>query len=806
MAYLLFPLNVLATILASAANDTVGLPHGSNITSNKSRKRQEIIFLRDDSTQKRNREGDTIANIEKHGKSLSAEGKVFKGTPKGTNYKDLSDYLGPALKEQSVSKDKGPPELQENEKKSDAYEVVSDGDNNNHASLPTEDESIKVVKVGHHKSHHSISTHASDDDLRSFTGHHRSGLHIVSLDGDDTDESLLGDKDARLYGSIGSPVSNPIRQKTHFRPQERESYFRNDYIPPNVVSVSQDALTGLPQNDEGQTRDEIFPIFRRRDPFAFSQSSQLTQPEELMQPFRPVNPKSISVGDRPNMFLLPLYNGRDDPNPALLPMTAQNAYPVSQSQPENTPMEYPSPPSTGRLNSELLFQPALQVPLLQTQSVNPSYIIPPQSYGQLLFNNQQPDARSLYQQLQTQQQVQIPQVPMSQLTQPQPLIMPAQVQMTPDLLSSARERGMRPASRWADEDGHQRSEVLDRGRDRQDYDRPQDERGEENEDYEEGRHESSRYYDRDEDSRREDEDPEDDQTPDYQPERSYSREEEGPSEEDGEDADEPEDESTEDATGRGYGRTEPAMDDEESPDSRSPDENDGNDQGLPPQQDTFATQRNLHQFNPQDMQRLMANRPLNFPKLPMAPNQMDAETFARYQLTSTPSALKEHILPKLQEEPKRPPNIRGDPNLQISEMSPAVAQYLENKATLEPNFSPPIASKDTIPGKSRRFRFGLGNVLIRLNGKPLEDSSQLRSKIINGQITQGKGKMIKSKGPVRVKLSHTKDAKHLKIIDIIAPKQFHVYDTKSKIRRPPNALNGISTTNKLNSFFGKTQV
>ena len=91
---------------------------------------------------------------------------------------------------------------------------------------------------------------------------------------------------------------------------------------------------------------------------------------------------------------------------------------------------------------------------------------------------------------------------------------------------------------------------------------------------------------------------------------------------------------------------------------------------------------------------------------------------------------------------------------------------------------------------------------------PLEDSSQLRSKIINGQIIQGKGKLIKSKGPVRVKLSHTKDAKHLKIIDIIAPKQFHVYDTKSKIGRPAIASfvgTKTSTKKKGPSFANRLQ-
>ena len=220
---------------------------------------------------------------------------------------------------------------------------------------------------------------------------------------------------------------------------------------------------------------------------------------------------------------------------------------------------------------------------------------------------------------------------------------------------------------------------------------------------------------------------------------------------------------------------------------------------MEPQQGNFAPQGNFPPFSPRAMARFMPH-PVQLSKFSahantMIPPQLNFQTFSRYQLMSPSSALKEHILPKPRNEPK-PPTDKPHSDLQISQMSTAEAQFYENKAAMEPNFSPPIASKDTIPGKSRGFRFGLGNVLIRLNGKPLEDSSQLRSRIINGQIVQGKGKLIKSKGPVRVKLSHTKDRKHLKIIDILAPTQFHVYDTKSKIRRPTkNVLNDANKRN-----------
>ena len=785
---------ILATTLSKLAVGEVGIPHSSNITNSTSRKRQEIIFLRDDFTHKRNREGETISNIEKHGKSLSAEGNVFKGIPKAGHYEDSPAYHGPALREQSVKKDNGPPEIQENVKKSDAYEVLSDD------GLASEegDEGEQMVKVGHPL----VKARASDKHSNDFRGHRRTGMHIVSFDDDeDNSENTLREKDLRLYGSIGSPSSRPVRHKLH-RHRSHHIFYQNDYIPPNVVSLSQDDLTGPLSRNDAQTREEIFPNFRRRDPLFFSRPSQLTQPEELMQRFQPVSANSISYGDRPNMLLLPMYDGNTASNPPLLPMTAQSTFPATPPQFATTPLQYTSPQPSGIFRSGLLLQSALQAPQIPTQPINPSYMMPSQSDGQILFNNQQPDVQSLYQ-LQSQPQMQISQVPMPQLTQIQQPVIPNEMQMTPELLSSESQHEIRPASRWVDQDGRVRSEVLDRDKDRQEDERPKDDRNEADDDDDEVRYQSSRYYDRDDDSRAEENDYDrarEDQTSDdqleqqEQPEQPYSREEEEPSDEEGEETEEPGDESTEDATDRAYGTNGPGAEAEQSPD-----EYDRDDQDMEPQQGRSAPLGNWQQFNPQAMARFMP-RPVQLPKFSaplntMIPTQMNAQTFSRYQLMSPSSALKEHILPKPQNEPKPPPENRHS-DLKISQMSTAEAQFYENKAAMEPNFSPPIASKDIIPGKSHKFRFGLRNVLIRLNGKPLEDSSQLRSKIVNGQIVQGKGKMIKSKGPVRVRLSHTKDAKHLKIIDILAPKQFHVYDTKSRIRRPTkNILNDVNKTN-----------
>ena len=718
-----------------------------------------------------------MANIEKHGKSLTAEGNVFKGSPTTYNYDDSSVYQGPVLKGQSVKKYNGPPEIQENQKKSDAYEVVSEnGDSKNTNSVSDEgDQEEKVVKVGHP----NVRAHDNERHLSHFRGHHRSGLHIVSLDDNDEtndkdyDEKILRDKDLRLYGSIGSPsVEHESRRMHH-------SIYHDDFLPPSVVSFSQDDFSGPLFRGAGHSIDEFFPNFKRRYSLLFSRPSQLRKSEEIMQQqFLPVNPKSVSFGERPNMVLLPIYSGYTGTSPTVVPFTTQGTFPSSMSQLGSAPIEYS--PSTPTANFRNVLEPAFQVPQVQTPSVNPSYILPSEPEEQILFNNQQPDVRSLYS-LQAQPQMQIPQTSFPHLDQPQQPMIPSEIQVPSAIVSPVGQRKIGPAHRWVDEDGRQRSEVLDRDTEGQDENRSHDDRTEGDEDEEDDdRHQYSRYYDKGYDP-----------SPD---EGDDDGAQENLSEEDSEDADEGDEETSNYTTDKIYGSKDTG--DERGPDPEPTEENNDDDEDdededpEPPR--GLSPQARMRPSNYNPMARFMASsRP--FPKFPLplnteTSNPMAAQAFSRYQLMSPSSALKENILPKPVENQKPSPNIlKAKSDLKISQMSPAEAQFYENKVAMEPNFTPAIASKDTIPGKSRHFRVGLGKVLIRLNGEPLEDSSQLRSKIENGEIIQGKGKLIKSKGPVQVKLSHTKDSKHLKIIDIIAPKQFQVYDTKSKIRRPVNS-------------------
>ncbi|XP_067019156.1 uncharacterized protein [Acropora muricata] len=775
-----------ATTRATAKNNHIFMPHDLNSTTTKSRKRQEIIFLRDDSNHKRSREGETLASIENHGKSLSADGKVYKGTPKANNYDDMDTYKGPALKEQTVKKYTGPPKIQEEEKKSDAYEVVSDSRDSN-----------TIVKVRrHHRRHHRQRLRTREGDSGRARGHRRSGLHIISIDGDNTDDDrLLTDRDTRLYGSIGTPASMPVNPR-----EQHHSFDSDDNItPPSFETVSQDELTTA--RDDGESRDQILPVFRRHDPQVFNQFSQLTQPEELMQ----LNQKAVSMENRPKMLFLPFYGDHSGSNSAVVPITAQGNFPAPRPQLGRVPEQYAPPTDSVPFSNGLLLQSALQVPFLQAPSINPSFDPIAQFSGRLVFNSQQPDVRSVYQ-LQAQPQMQISQLPLPQIPQTQPLIIPTQMEVTPNLLSSGIESYSRPSTSWVDEDSRERSEVLDRREGGSDNDRSQDDQGEDyNEENEERRSEGNRYNDREEDSLQEEEENDaSDRSPDYSPERTYAQGDRGSPEDEREDTEEPEDESKEDANGRSLQLNDAASsDDDDDDDDETADDdndetagNDNDDQNISQNGNVFAPYRYPQQNSLQSMQRFMtSNNDVGFPTLPMRSTQLRGPFMTKYQMMHPSSDQQGNNFngPGILEPTLKIPKGK-DPKLRISEMSPAEADFFENKATLEPNFKPSIESKDTIPGKYKKLRHGLQNVLIRLNGKPIEDSSQLRSRIRDGQIVEGKGKLIKSKGPVQVKLSHTKNKKHLKIIDIIAPKQFQVYDTKSEIRRPINTLNGPERT------------
>ncbi|EDO43805.1 predicted protein [Nematostella vectensis] len=177
----------------------------------------------------------------------------------------------------------------------------------------------------------------------------------------------------------------------------------------------------------------------------------------------------------------------------------------------------------------------------------------------------------------------------------------------------------------------------------------------------------------------------------------------------------------------------------------------------------------------------------------------------RYQEPLSASALSRDqlmFLPNRERTPSQFPRQRlqpdASPDADISEMSESEARFRERmNLEMEAGEMPLLTSKDTIPK-------GLGdlkNTIIRLNGKPLERGSDLRSKIINGRYVRGKGKLITSKGPINIRVSHTKGKKRMKIIDIISPQQFHVSDARSRIGRL--LIKAAKKNNMVTSHFTK---
>ena len=70
------------------------------------------------------------------------------------------------------------------------------------------------------------------------------------------------------------------------------------------------------------------------------------------------------------------------------------------------------------------------------------------------------------------------------------------------------------------------------------------------------------------------------------------------------------------------------------------------------------------------------------------------------------------------------------------------------------------------------------NVELRVNGKPLAEKGSLRSKIVDGKIEKGHGKILTSKSPVKIELSHSDDAKKTKVVNIITTGKFDVKESR----------------------------
>jgi hypothetical protein len=76
-----------------------------------------------------------------------------------------------------------------------------------------------------------------------------------------------------------------------------------------------------------------------------------------------------------------------------------------------------------------------------------------------------------------------------------------------------------------------------------------------------------------------------------------------------------------------------------------------------------------------------------------------------------------------------------------------------------------------------------GSVLLKVNGRPIGDSKELRDHIVNGVVHKGKEKLIKSKGPMDVKVSKATDGVHSKVVDITSSDKVDVLEARNKVAK-----------------------
>ena len=108
-------------------------------------------------------------------------------------------------------------------------------------------------------------------------------------------------------------------------------------------------------------------------------------------------------------------------------------------------------------------------------------------------------------------------------------------------------------------------------------------------------------------------------------------------------------------------------------------------------------------------------------------------------------------------------------------MSPNEVSYMLQKPGIDQ-----LSQKDKI---TRPRHHKTGSVLLKVNGRPIGDSKELRDHVVNGVVHKGKEKLIKSKGPLDVKVSKATDGVHSKVVDITSADKVDVLEAKSKIAK-----------------------
>lgn len=686
--------------------------------------------------------------MESFAKELTPDGKVVR--QHATKFLSSEDFHGGGDQEIAVNKGDGPPVLHKQ-----TYNAPQE---NVKKTAPTVATTPKhLSETSHYTSKLLQTDNGSSKDVSESSKRTQTPINQPTVNNSKGELSTL-----RVKNSYIRPLERLSDGEILMPPTRR--------ISPNLFEISENEIHNSPRHfrhmaedeDRGPFYPENEPIRRWRDPERWAHRRRYY----FRRRRRP-----MYLNRRPhNVVYLPMYQRNPNP-PAILPYTAN---PQPEIGPAAEPLNIQQSATYGR---QVMFQP-VNLPIASSQ---PTTLQMPL--------NQQPDARSALYNIPMSAPAQIPQpvvypvVALSGFQQPQPFVQLQPVARQPD--DEGGPEREHPNSRWTDEPGHARSEV-----DEEEPPRPPD--------YDDRRYDDDDRYRQD-----------------------YNNEQQFHSYRDYDERDQ--EHNWDDYPDRGqFYQKRPYMD--ENPDSRSeqpdrpalplppplPQADDNNEDDDDEENESEAYQHDLQDSNepppaandvgPPEIEREEPQPIMNYhrPNIPRVegpsviqipppprrmrmsrygyPSRMSMNSFTREQLLGSP--LRESALPRLRERAFQRTRFES-PGADISEMSAEEARFKE-RMRLE------LQAKDTIP---RRFKTndGLKNVIIRLNGEPLENASELRSRIVHGRIIPGKGKIIRSKGPMKIRVSHRGVGKNrIKIIDIFSPKRYSVVDSRSKIIKAPS--------------------
>ena len=787
--------------------------NASHALRDRSNKRMDIVFLQGDIS-KRSRKEETMATMEKHGKSLTAEGRVATKTAEGQqSYEDFKDYHRSSVKALSAEKSKGPAETEGAEAaKSDAFEVVNEDGNDAAKSVARDDD-----KPSHEPlvSAEDAGTHAAE----TAPGKTGGGFHIVSLD---TDTRPVDDRedepsppkhsysDEDVYGTIESRRVAPIAQRDRSLSDEesrkiassqqetetrRYSQSNDDFVPSSVVSVGQqDILPFLPGSEAERG---MYDLPRLENEGSFDPRLAMSR---SYSPFQR-SPHWPMRRPRPRLRYGP-WPGEPPQRRPFAPQSLLGSYQANEGYPRRAYEEFEADEGArrqliGPSASSLPFARGETGSFVQLPVDGPRFPVAPVASPPMFQMQPFPQG--------------VPQGPFA-ANEPAPVMMQASQQMVSPFVQQPGLGAALPRTRWADSQGYSRDEVpgytprVDLGGGRESEEEFEDQMGEnESREEAEGDDRSEGEF-----SRVEPETDGDDEQRDYEErggeeERGVGRggedergDERGREDERGDDGRGGQDERDD---GRGG---EDERDDGRVREDEREEERDRYEPVRGEYKEEGATQRSRYPYENVENGDSDEDLPHDYGSYQRRPDayyhseEKEERDFPgdRGSFTDPAKELQAGLRPHHGAFPRYPDAPRvfhrnmyhrfapARPRMEVLQMSAPQAHFQENKERRDPlEYFGPV-SKNTIPGRFKSAKTGLENVLIKLNGKPLEDAAQLRSKIIDGKVVQGKGKVIKSKGPVNVKISHTNDAKHTKIIDIISPQNYTVYDTKSKIAKP----------------------